>query len=80
MNGRLYTALCHSKNSPVIGRIRVYDEELNFIDEASLPKQADGITCIDGVLYVSLGPVGTPAEPYRGNWFCKCVFKKPMRR
>ena len=70
-NGRLYTALCHDKDSPVRGRIRVYGEELDFIAETSLPKDADGITCIGGVLYVGLGPAGTPAEPYRGNWFCK---------
>ena len=70
-NGRLYTALCHDKDSPVRGRIRVYGEELDLIAETSLPKDADGITCIGGVLYVGLGPAGTSAEPYRGNWFCK---------
>ena len=34
-------------------------------------RTADGITCLDGILYVGLGPAGTKAEPYRGNWYGK---------
>ena len=65
-NGRLYTANCAGNNT-----IAVYDEDLNFIRSAPTERGADGIACIDGTLYVGLGPVRDPARPYRGNWFCK---------
>ena len=69
--GRLYTALCHADTGKGRGRIQVFDEELNFIKEVPLARPADGITCLDGILYVGLGPAGTKAEPYRGNWYGK---------
>ncbi|MCR5752092.1 MAG: hypothetical protein K6G91_09020 [Kiritimatiellae bacterium] len=71
--GWLYTACCADRGdqSADKGRIRVYDEELNFIRERSFSRPADGITCVDGVLYVGLGPGGTKEAPYRGNWYGK---------
>ena len=71
--GRLYTACCAERNdsSPDRGTIRMYDEDLNLLKERRLRRPADGITCIDGVLYVGLGPGGTKEAPYRGNWFGK---------
>ena len=69
--GRLYTAQCHADTGKGRGRIQVFDEELNFIKEVPLARPADGITCLDGVLYVGLGPAGTKDEPYRGNWYGK---------
>jgi hypothetical protein len=69
--GRLYTALCHADTGKGRGSIQVFDEDLNFVKEASFARPADGITCLDGVLYVGLGPAGTKAEPYRGNWYGK---------
>ena len=68
-DGKLYTALCHDKDSPVPGRIQVFDEDLNLLAETPTPRDADGITCVDGILYVGLGPAGTPEAPNRGNWF-----------
>ena len=69
--GKLYTALCHDDTGKGRGRIQVFDEELNFIKELPLARPADGITCLDGVLYVGLGPAGTKEQPYRGNWYGK---------
>ena len=70
-NGKLYTAVCHSDEGNGRGRIQVFDEELNFIKETYLARPGDGITCLDGVLYVGLGPAGTKEEPHRGNWYGK---------
>ena len=70
-NGKLYTAVCHADTGNGRGRIQVFDEELNFIKETYLARPGDGITCLNGVLYVGLGPAGTDAEPYRGNWYGK---------
>lgn len=69
--GRLYTALCHDADAPVKGRIQVFDEDLNLLKETPLPRDGDGITCLDGVLYVGLGPVRDPERLNRGNWFGK---------
>ena len=70
-NGKLYTAVCHSDTGKGRGRIQMFDEDLNFIKETHLARPGDGITCLDGVLYVGLGPAGTETEPYRGNWYGK---------
>ena len=70
-NGKLYTAVCHSDEGKGRGRIQVFDEDLNLIKETYLARPGDGITCLDGVLYVGLGPAGTKEEPYRGNWYGK---------
>ena len=70
-NGKLYTAVCHDDKGKGRGRIQVYDEELDFLNETYMARPGDGITCIDGVLYVGLGPAGTKEQPYRGNWYGK---------
>lgn len=66
--GRLYTACCEPRGSdaPDKGRIRVYDEDLNLLTETAFARPADGIACLDGVLYVGLGPNPAPDAPYRG--------------
>ena len=72
-NGKLYVAFCEPGGSKAAnkGRIMVYDEELNFLKETRFARPADGITCMDGVLYVGLGPGGTKEAPYRGCWYGK---------
>lgn len=70
-NGRLYTAFCKAENVPMRGRIDVWDEQLNRLGSVEFEKPADGITCLDGVLYVGLGSVKNPKKPLRGNWFGK---------
>ena len=69
-NGKLYTAVCIPKNVPKRGRIDVWDENLKRIASTEFTRSADGITCIDGVLYVGLGPAYRPT-PLRGNYFGK---------
>lgn len=72
---RLYTAMCVPEDVPKRGRIYVFDaENLNLLKMGEFEKPADGITCMDGVLIVGLGPVRDPgisANPLRGNWFGK---------
>ena len=69
-NGHLYTIVCHVK--PVqgfggaAGSIQMFDEDLNLVKERTFlrPKGAggDGITCLDGVLYIGLSTVALPGE------------------
>jgi len=70
-NGRLYTAVCIPKDVPKRGRIDVWDENLKRIKITEFVRSADGITCMDGVLYVGLGPARIPDKPFRGNYFGK---------
>ena len=72
-NGCLYAACCVERGdkSPEKGCIRVYDENLNILRERRIARPADGIACIDGILYVGLGPGGTKEAPYRGVWYGK---------
>ena len=70
-NGRLYTAVCIPKDVPKRGRIDVWDENLKRIKTTEFVRSADGITCMDGVLYVGLGPARDPEKPFRGNYFGK---------
>ena len=71
-NGKLYTAVCGKQETPGHrGRIDVWDENLKLIKSSSFARSADGITCLDGVLYVGLGPARDPAKPFRGNYFGK---------
>ena len=70
-NGKLYTAVCIPKDVPKRGRIDVWDENLKKIGTTEFVRSADGIACIDGVLYVGLGPARDPAKPFRGNYFGK---------
>ena len=63
-NGHLYTIVCHL-NGPE-GSIQVFDEDLNLVKERvfTRPKGAggDGITCLDGILYIGLSTVALPGE------------------
>ena len=71
-NGKLYTAVCGNQETPGHrGRIDVWDENLKHIKSSTFARSADGITCLDGVLYVGLGPARDPAKPFRGNYFGK---------
>ena len=70
-NGRLYTAVSNSDTGYGKGRIQVFDEDLNLLKETSLPRGSDGITCLNGVIYIGLGSGGTTEQPYRGNWYGK---------
>lgn len=79
--GRLYVAVC--SNGPgsyfgeengrqMLGLIQVYDEELNLLKEKAIARPPDGITVMDGVLYLGLGLAEMyPDKPYRGNWYGK---------
>ena len=69
--GRLYTAVCIPKKVEKRGRIDVWDEDLNKVGTTEFTRSADGITCLDGVLYVGLGPANIPDKPFRGNYFGK---------
>ncbi|MBQ3290535.1 MAG: hypothetical protein IJH50_14125 [Kiritimatiellae bacterium] len=69
-NGRLYTAVSKS-SSDGNGRIQVFDEDLNLIRDTPIRRGSDGITCLNGVIYIGLGSGGTTAQPYRGNWYGK---------
>ena len=75
-NGRLYTVVSvggRRKETPKItGAIQEYDENLTLLREVTWTGHGgDGITCLDGVLYVGLGPARDPAKPFRGNYFGK---------
>ena len=69
-NGHLYTIVCHVKPVPgfggAAGSIQMFDEDLNLVKERTFlrPKGAggDGITCLDGVLYIGLSTVALPGE------------------
>ncbi len=69
--GKLYVAVDVSGQVPLKGRIDVYDEDLNFVKRTSFKRAADGIVCLDGILYVGLGPARIPGKPFRGNYFGK---------
>ena len=80
-DGKLYTAVCGQQKDPKNrGRIDVWDENLNKLRSAEFKLPADGITCMDGVLYVGLGPARIPGKPNRGNYFGKFDAKtlKPL--
>jgi hypothetical protein len=70
-NGKLYTAVCIPKKVEKRGRIDVWDENLKKIGTTEFVRSADGIACMDGVLYVGLGPARIPDKPFRGNYFGK---------
>ena len=69
-NGHLYTIVCHVKPVPgfdgAAGSIQMFDEDLNLVKERTFlrPKGAggDGITCLDGVLYIGLSTVALPVQ------------------
>ena len=52
------------------GIIQVFDADLNLVREAKLDKSTDGITILDGVLYLGMGSNHEPSkESHRENFF-----------
>ena len=52
------------------GIIQVFDADLNLVREAKLDKSTDGITILDGVLYLGMGSNHVPSkESHRENFF-----------
>ncbi len=75
-NGELYAALAlsGSADNPLadpsagIGMIQVFDKDLNLIRETEIDRRTDGITCLDGILYVGMGAKEQPSkEAHRIN-------------
>ena len=59
-DGKIYCALAYGvsageHSATEHGRITVYDTDLNFLTEKRYPVLFDGITALDGVLYVGVG-------------------------
>ena len=51
------------------GIIQVFDADLNLVREAKLERSTDGITILDGVLYIGMGSNHVPSrEAHRENW------------
>lgn len=68
-NGRLYTATLTNfeaaKKNPADARglVQVYDGDLKLIREKEFPMGFDGITALDGILYLGIGIIGdTPGR------------------
>ena len=72
-NGKIYCCIFEMKSPlPDEGqladqsRIRVFDERLNFVKDRIYPlvdnQGTDGLTCLDGVLYVGMGAYRLPGE------------------
>ena len=69
-NGRLYTVVSvggRRKETPKItGAIQEYDENLTLLREVTWTGHGgDGITCLDGVIYVGMSALTKPAIPNR---------------
>ena len=74
--GRLYASLALTDaegmpgaDSPEgVGKIQVFDRHLKLVKEAVVDRRIDGITCMDGILYVGMGSKTQPSrEPHRIN-------------
>jgi hypothetical protein len=66
-DGELYAAVAVYPDRKE-GRIQVYDKDLNLVRETTIDRTVDGITCMDGVLYVGMGAKEQPSsEPHRVN-------------
>lgn len=70
-NGELYAALALGTSesegpladpSAGVGKIQVFDKDLNLVREAAIDRRADGITCLDGVIYIGLGAKEQPSK------------------
>ena len=78
-NGHLYTVVSVGGRRPqpkgetkITGAIQEFDEDLTFIREVTWTGHGgDGITCLDGVIYVGMSAVSKPAIPRRGFWIGK---------
>ena len=65
-DGEVFVVYCGDKNA-----IEVYDGDMNLKRSAIMPRGADGIACLDGVLYVGNGNAEIPGKPRRGVLFGK---------
>ena len=68
-DGKIYCAVAYGVSAgehkaTEHGRIMVYDTDLNFLAEKRYPTLFDGITALDGVLYVGVGTMDR--TPHRG--------------
>ena len=69
-NGEIYTAVSvYGGPNKGKGMIQVFDQELNLVRETLLDRSTDGITILDGVLYLGMGANHVPSkDPHRENW------------
>ena len=68
--GEIYTAVAvYGGTNRGKGMIQVFDQELNLVRETLLDRSTDGITILDGVLYIGMGSNHVPSrEAHRENW------------
>lgn len=66
-NGELYTAVAVYPDRKE-GRIEVFDRDLKMVRSAKIDRTIDGISCLDGILYVGMGAKEQPSKkPHRVN-------------
>ena len=75
--GELFAALALSASeattplsdpSAGVGKIQVFDKDLNLVRETEIDRRTDGITCLDGVIYIGMGAKEQPSSnPHRIN-------------
>ena len=82
-NGEIYTAVSvYGGPNKGKGMIQVFDQDLNLVRETLLDRGTDGITILDGVLYLGMGSNHVPSkDPHRENWvgFFDPKTLKPVR-
>ena len=68
--GEIYTSVSvYGGPNKGKGMIQVFDQELNLVRETLLDRGTDGITILDGVLYLGMGSNHKPSkEAHRENW------------
>lgn len=68
--GEIYTSVSvYEGPNKGKGMIQVFDQELNMVRETLLDRGTDGITILDGVLYLGMGSNHVPSkEAHRENW------------
>ena len=69
-NGEIYTSVSvYGGPNKGKGMIQVFDQDLNMVRETLLDRGTDGITILDGVLYLGMGSNHVPSkEAHRENW------------
>jgi len=82
-NGEIYTAVSvYGGPNKGKGMIQVFDQDLNLVRETLLDRSTDGITILDGVIYIGMGSNHVPSkDPHRENWvgFFDPKTLKPVR-
>ena len=70
-DGCLYTSVSvYGGPNKGKGMIQVFDKDLNLQRETIIDRGIDGITCLDGMLYVGMGAKTQPSKaPHRVNLF-----------